>query len=46
MKNLDSKMRERFHRREQDEDRTLRIRLRQIEKIKAKDYSAKERDKT
>lgn len=44
MKNLDSKMRERFHRREQDEDRAVRIRLRQIENMKAKDYSAKERE--
>ena len=44
MKNLDSKMRERFHRREQDEERTLRIRLRQIEKMKAKDYSTSERE--
>lgn len=44
MKNLDSKMRERFHRREQDEDRTLRIQLRQLEKMKAKDYSTKERE--
>lgn len=42
MKNLDYKMRERFHRREQDEDRAERIQLRQLEKMKAKNYSAKE----
>lgn len=36
MKNLDSKMRVRFHRREQDEDRTLRIQLRQLEKNESK----------
>lgn len=44
MKNLDFKMRERFQRRERDEDRTQRIQLRQFEKIKAKDYSTRERE--
>ena len=44
MKNLDSKMRERFHRREQDEERTQKIQLRQLEKMKAKIYSSKERE--
>lgn len=44
MKNLDFKMRERFQSRERDEDRTQRIQLRQFEKIKAKDYSTRERE--
>lgn len=39
MKNLDFKMRERFHRREQDEERIERIQLKQLERMKAKNYS-------
>lgn len=41
MKNLDFKMRERFCRREQDEERLERIQLKQLERMKAKDYSHK-----
>ena len=38
MKNLDFKMRERFHRREQDEDRQQQIEMRKL--AKAKGYSS------
>lgn len=40
MKNLDFKMRERFHRREQDEDRQLEREWKQFEKMKAAYYAA------
>lgn len=39
MKNLDFKMRERFHRREQDEDRREAIELRKLAKMKAAQYA-------
>lgn len=38
MKNLDFKMRERFHKREQDTDRQLEKEYRQLEKMKAAHY--------
>ena len=39
MKNLDFKMRERFHRREQDTDRQLEREWKQLEKLKAAHYA-------
>lgn len=42
MKNLDFKMRERFHRREQDEDRIQAIQAKQMEKMKSKNYASDE----
>ena len=39
MKNLDFKMRERFHRREQDEDRRQAMEFRKISKMKAAHYA-------
>lgn len=44
MKNLDFKMRERFRRREQDEERIERIQLKQLERMKAKNYSQRSGD--
>ena len=42
MKNLDFKMRERFHRREQDEDRQLEREYKQLAKMKAAHYAEDE----
>ena len=42
MKNLDFKMRERFHRREQDEDRRQAIEFRKLSKMKAASYAEDE----
>lgn len=39
MKNLDFKMRERFHRREQDTDRQLEREYKQLAKMKAAHYA-------
>lgn len=39
MKNYDFKMRERFHRREQDEDRQQEREFRQLERMKAASYA-------
>ena len=42
MKNLDFKMRERFHRREQDEDRREAMEFRKLAKMKAAHYAEDE----
>ena len=42
MKNLDFKMRERFHRREQDENRQLEREWKRLAKMKAAHYSEDE----
>lgn len=42
MKNIDFKMRERFHRREQDEDRREAMEFRKLSKMKAAHYAEEE----
>ena len=44
MKNFDFKMKERFHRREQDEDRRTNKMMRELEKEKAKAYANSDAD--